>query len=50
MGSASELEYQLLLTRDLEYISPDIYERSNTELIEIKRMLNAFIQKLRANH
>ncbi len=49
MGSASELEYQLILACDLEYIPKDTYDKTNSELTEIKRMLNAFIQKLRAN-
>jgi four helix bundle protein len=48
MGSGSELEYQLILSHDLSYISPQAYESNLAELIEIKRMLNAFIQKLRA--
>lgn len=48
MGSASELEYQLILSRDLEYIPHDVFETTISELIEIKRMLNAFIQRLRA--
>jgi four helix bundle protein len=48
MGSASELEYQLILACDMEYITQGTYE-TNTELTEIKRMLNAFIPKLRAN-
>jgi four helix bundle protein len=47
MGSASELEYQLILASDLQYITQDTYEKTNAELTEIKRMLNAFIQKLR---
>lgn len=47
MGSASELEYQLILSHDLDYIPADQYRETNAELIEIKRMLNAFIQKLR---
>ena len=47
MGSASELEYQLILAYDLQYITLDNYEKTNAELAEIKRMLNAFIQKLR---
>jgi four helix bundle protein len=47
MGSASELEYQLILCGDLEYITQDTCEKTNSELTEIKRMLNAFIQKLR---
>ncbi|MCB1229495.1 MAG: four helix bundle protein [Verrucomicrobiae bacterium] len=49
MGSASELEYQLILACDLNYIPQEIFETTLTELTEIKRMLNAFIQKLRAN-
>lgn len=47
MGSASELEYQLILAYDLQHITQDTYEKTNAELTEIKRMLNAFIQKLR---
>jgi four helix bundle protein len=47
MGSASEFEYQLILAYDLKYIPQDTYEKTNAELTEIKRMLNAFIQKLR---
>lgn len=50
MGSASELEYQLILAYDLEYIAQETFEKTISELTEIKRMLNAFIQKLRANH
>ncbi len=49
MGSASELEYQLILSKDLGYLANDQFAATSTELIEIKRMLNAFIQKLRAN-
>lgn len=49
MGSASELEYQLILSHDLRYIPTELYEATITELTEIKRMLNALIQKLRAN-
>ena len=49
MGSASEVEYQLILARDLEYLPMDGYTKLNNELVEIKRMINAFLQKLRAN-
>jgi four helix bundle protein len=48
MGSASELEYQLILSHDLGYLPSDQFEKTATELTEIKRMLNAFLQKLRA--
>jgi len=47
MGSASELEYQLLLVKDLGYLPSSAYNLLLNELIEIKKMLNAFIQKLK---
>ena len=45
MGSASELEYQLLLSRDLGFIGQADYDQLEPALIEVKRMLNSFIQK-----
>lgn len=47
-GSASELEYQLLLARDLNYIQEETYNALNQQINEIKRMLNSFIRKLLA--
>jgi hypothetical protein len=47
-GSASELEYQLLLARDLKFIQPDDYEKLIQQTIEIKRMLTVFVRKLNA--
>jgi four helix bundle protein len=49
MGSSSELEYHLLLAKDLCYISPSEYETLSQQLVEIRKMLNAFIHKLKAN-
>jgi four helix bundle protein len=49
MGSASELEYQLLLARDLNYLEASDYERLVSEVVEVKRMLTSFIQKLTAD-
>ncbi len=49
-GRDTDLEYQLILAHDLQYLDDDDFHRISTELVEIKRMLNAFIQKLRANH
>jgi four helix bundle protein len=48
MGSASELEYQLLLSKELEYLDAQTYDILNSELIEIRRMLNSFIQKIKS--
>ena len=49
MGSASELEYHLLLAHDLDYLKSASYEELMSQLIEVKRMLTAFIKKLRAD-
>ncbi len=49
MGSASELEYHLLLARDLKLIKPKDYEELAQRTIEVKRMLTALIQKLYAD-
>ena len=49
MGSSSELEYLLLLARDLKYLPKDSHQILNSDLTEVRRMLNAFIQKLKAS-
>jgi four helix bundle protein len=48
-GSASEVEYHLLLARDLNYLSQDKYVNLDGAVNELKRMLTAFIQRLKAN-
>jgi four helix bundle protein len=48
-SSASELDYHLLLAKDLGYLEPNVYDQQNNDLQQFKRMLNAFLQKLRAN-
>ena len=50
MGSSSELENYLLLARDLEYFGHEEYARIQTDLVDVRKMLNAFIQKLKTNH
>jgi four helix bundle protein len=47
-GSAAELEYHLLLSRDLELLEEADYRRVSEEAVEVKRMLAALMQKLRA--
>src|SRR5438093_3118243 len=47
-GSARELEYQLLLARDLKLIPPNDYEHLSQQTVEIKRMLTVLVQKLNA--
>ena len=47
MGSSSELEYLLLLARDLGYLPAENYQILQSKLIEVRKMLNAFIQHLK---
>jgi four helix bundle protein len=49
MGSSSELEYLLLLAHDLKYFSEEDYQQTQSQIIEIRKMLNAFIQKLKTD-
>ena len=49
MGSASELEYLILLTKDINMLSQKDYSDLTGAVIETKRMLAAFIKKLRAD-
>jgi len=48
MGSACELEYDLVLSRDLGYLDLDEYEDLSREATEVKRMLASLILKLNA--
>jgi len=49
LGSASELEYHLLLAHDLQLLDGSGYGKLSGEVTEVKRMLTSFIQKLRAD-
>jgi len=49
MGSASELEYLLLLAHDLGYLPENTFQFMTNDLVEIRKMLNAFIQRLKAS-
>ena len=44
MGSASELEYHLLLSLDLEYLSPSAHKELDAEVTRVKRMLGSLIR------
>ena len=46
MGSASELEYHVLLARDLEMLHDDRYSQLNAAVLEVKRMLASLITSL----
>jgi four helix bundle protein len=49
MGSACELEYHLLLARDLQLLDDPEYQNLNKRTIEIKEMLATLIKKLKAD-
>jgi four helix bundle protein len=49
MGSASELEYHLLLARDLELLQTADFQRLSDGAVEVKRMLASLIHRLRAD-
>ena len=47
LGSAFEVETQLLISKNVGYISPDIYDSLMTSLNEIERQINGLISRLR---
>jgi four helix bundle protein len=48
MGSASELEYHLLLAHDLGYLVDADYDLLSQDVEEVKRMLSGFIRRLKS--
>ncbi len=48
LGSASELEYQIILAHDLNYLPNPEYGRIAAQVVEVKRMLSSLMQKVRA--
>ena len=49
MGSASETEYQLLLSHDLGFLTKEQYDKLNIDVTEVKRMLASLLKTLRAD-
>jgi len=49
MGSAGEFEYHLLLAKDMKLLTPKNHEELSQRAIELKRMLTALMQKLKAD-
>jgi four helix bundle protein len=48
LGSASELEYHLLLGKDLGFLASSQYAELDESAKELKKMLTSFITKLRS--
>lgn len=47
MGSASELDYHLLLARDLSYLPDPQYSKMVSEITEVKQMLASLIKSIK---
>ena len=45
-GSANEVEYHLLLARDLQFLTPGEFRCLEAKILEIQRMLAALSQRL----
>jgi four helix bundle protein len=48
-GSLEEVKYQILLSKDLGYIKGEQYDNITMLTNEVGKMLNALINKLKAN-
>ena len=46
LGSANELEYDLLLARDLGLLPVPLHEKRGREIAEVRRMLSGLIARL----
>jgi four helix bundle protein len=46
VASCNEVEYLLLLAKDLEYMKLEVYEQLTAETIEIRKMLRGLLRKL----
>ncbi len=46
MGSASELEYHLLLAHDLRYLRDEAFNQLTRNVVEVKRMLASLLGKV----
>ncbi|MBX3004994.1 MAG: four helix bundle protein [Anaerolineales bacterium] len=48
-GSASEIEYQLLLAFELKFLNSEQHTLLNQDITEVKKMLSSLIRKLKAD-
>lgn len=45
-GSSSELQYQLILSKDLNYISNELFTDLNDDVTRVRKMIFSYSQKL----
>lgn len=48
-GSASEAEYLILVSKDLNYVDSNTHEKIHSELVAIKKQLYQLIKKINEN-
>lgn len=49
LGSCTEVQNQILIARDLGYMTPEIHATRYQDTVEVHKMLNALIKKIREN-
>lgn len=49
-GSAAEVEYQIVLSKELGYIAEPVATELANEIAEIRKMLGSYMRKLKANN
>jgi four helix bundle protein len=47
MGSASEVEYHLLLAHDLHYLNEESFNQLTRDVVEVKRMLASLLGRVK---
>ncbi|MBL1280720.1 MAG: four helix bundle protein [Fluviicola sp.] len=47
-GSAAEVEYLLIFSKDYAYISENEHEKINAEVVSVRKMLNALYSKVKS--
>ena len=45
-GSCSELHYQMILSKDLHFITLDEFTELSNQVIQLRKMINSFINKI----
>lgn len=45
-GSSSELQYQIILSKDLSYITEEVFNELHTDVVDIRKMIFGYWDKL----
>lgn len=49
LGSLTELQNQLLVSKDVSYISPEVFQRLAKDSVEVSRLINSLIKYVKQN-